>query len=170
MRDGAALFCSPPRRGRGRGWVGERSGTSYAHLMAKRIDPDLTCRARELRNNPTPAERAVGQRISRYRPAFTRQPIIPPFIVDLACRQARLGVEFDGGHHAEQVEEDARRTAYLKQQGWAIMRLWNSDVRGNPEGAVLHILSRSAECPGGTHPAPYLFGEGRRKSLRDAAG
>jgi very-short-patch-repair endonuclease len=147
----------------GRGWVGERSDAFYACRVAKRIDPELTQRARDLRNNPTPAERAVWQLIHDYRPAFTRQLVLPPFIVDLACRKARLGVEFDGGHHADQMARDARRTAYLEAHGWRIIRLWNSDVLANPEGAVLHILSRTAECLGGTHPRPLPQGEGRRR-------
>ncbi|MCM8731858.1 endonuclease domain-containing protein [Hephaestia sp. GCM10023244] len=131
--------------------------------MRHRIDPELTRRARALRNNPTPAEQAVWQRIARYRPAFTRQLVVSPFIIDLACRKARLGVEFDGSQHAEQVEADARRTAFLSRKGWRIIRLWNSDVLGNPDGAVLHILAEAAECLGGTHPQPLPSREGRSR-------
>lgn len=68
--------------------------------MRHRIDPELTRRARALRNNPTPTELAVWHRIARYRPAFTRQLVVPPFIIDLACRKAKLGIEFDGSQHA----------------------------------------------------------------------
>ncbi|HWU91645.1 MAG TPA: DUF559 domain-containing protein, partial [Sphingomicrobium sp.] len=120
--------------------------------MRHRIDPKLTRRARELRSNPTPTELAVWRRIAHYRPAFTRQLVVPPFIIDLACRKAKLGIEFDGGHHAEQVDADNCRTAFLERKGWRIIRLWNSDVLGNPDGAVLHILEEAAECLGGTHP------------------
>lgn len=130
--------------------------------MLRRIDPELTRRARELRNNPTPAERAVWQVISRYRPAFTRQLVIAPFIVDLACRPARLAIEFDGGHHAEQVEQDNQRTCYLRSRGWKVIRLWNSDVLRNFEGSVSYILSSAAECLGGTHPQPLPSREGRQ--------
>ena len=119
--------------------------------MRRRIDPELTRRARELRNNPTPAEREIWQLVSRYRPAFTRQLVVPPFIIDLACRQAKLGVEFDGSQHFEQVAADERRTRYLERKGWRIIRLWNSDVLANAEGAAEHILSEAAECLGGTH-------------------
>jgi len=35
--------------------------------MARRVDPILTARARDLRNNPTPAEIAIWHRLSRYR-------------------------------------------------------------------------------------------------------
>jgi len=134
--------------------------------MRYRIDPELTRRARELRNNPTPTELAVWRRIARYRPAFTRQLVVPPFIIDLACRKARLGIEFDGGHHAGQVEADGRRTAFLERKGWRIIRLWNSDVLANPEGAVLYILAEAAECLGGTHPQPLPSREGRSRVSR----
>jgi very-short-patch-repair endonuclease len=113
-----------------------------------------------LRNNPTPAELAVWHRISRYRPAFTRQLVVPPFIVDLACRKAKLGIEFDGSQHLDSVAADARRTAVLESKGWRIIRLWNSDVLANPDGAAEFILSEAAECLGGTHPNPSLPGRG----------
>jgi very-short-patch-repair endonuclease len=58
----------------------------YANPMLRRIDPELTARARDLRNNPTEAELAVWHRIARYRPAFTRQLVIAPFIIDVARR------------------------------------------------------------------------------------
>jgi very-short-patch-repair endonuclease len=128
--------------------------------MGHRIDPTLTARARELRNNPTPAERAVWHRISQYRPAFTRQLVVAPFIVDLACRQAKLAVELDGSQHLDAVASDARRTRFLEAQGWCVLRLWNTDMLTNPDGAVLHILERAAECLGGTHPQPLPFREG----------
>lgn len=76
--------------------------------MGRRIDPELTRRARELRNNPTPAEQAIWHRIARYRPAFTRQLVVAPFIIDLACRQARLGIEFDGSHHLDALDAGGR--------------------------------------------------------------
>ncbi|MES2043609.1 MAG: DUF559 domain-containing protein [Pseudomonadota bacterium] len=134
--------------------------------MLRRIDPELTRRARELRSNPTPAERAIWQLISRYRPAFTRQLVVAPFIIDLACREARLGVEFDGSQHVDQAAADQRRTEYLERQGWRIVRLWNSDVLTNPDGAAQYILSEAAECLGGTHPQPLPSREGRKKGRR----
>jgi very-short-patch-repair endonuclease len=134
--------------------------------MRHRIDPKLTALARELRNNPTPAELAVWQRISRCRPPFTRQLVEPPFIIDLACRQARLAVEFDGSQHLATETQDAQRTAFLQAKGWRVIRLWNSDVLANPDGAVLHILRRTAECLGGTHPHPLPSREGRARRQR----
>ena len=134
--------------------------------MRHRVDPELTRRARELRNNPTLAERAIWQLVSRYRPAFTRQLVVAPFIIDLACRQAKLGVEFDGSQHFEQAAADQRRTEYLERKGWRVIRFWNSDVLANPDGAAQKILSEAAECLGGTHPQPLPYREGRERRLR----
>ncbi|WP_084250519.1 endonuclease domain-containing protein [Sphingomonas mali] len=129
--------------------------------MRRRVDPELTRRARELRNNPTPAELVIWHRVSRYRPAFTRQLVVAPFIVDLACRGARLAVEFDGSQHVDRAPYDERRSVYLAEHGWRVIRLWNSDVLGNPDGAAEYILLQAAECLGGTHPQPLPCREGR---------
>jgi very-short-patch-repair endonuclease len=134
--------------------------------MLRRVDPRLTVRARELRNNPTPAELAIWHRVSRHRPAFTRQHVEAPFIIDLACRKAKLAIELDGSQHIDGVAADARRTEYLESKGWRVIRLWNSDVLENPDGAAQHILSTAAECLGGTHPHPLPSREGRARRLR----
>ncbi|MBC9032116.1 endonuclease domain-containing protein [Sphingomonas sp. JC676] len=134
--------------------------------MRRRIDPALTARARELRNNPTETELAVWHLISRYRPSFTRQCVEAPFIIDLACRQAKLAIEFDGSQHIGNAESDARRSTYLRSKGWRVIRFWNSDVLVNPEGVVRHILAQAAECLGGTHPQPLPSREGRERRPR----
>ena len=104
---------------------GERSELCYGCVM-KRIPDQLTSFARELRNSSTRAERLLWVRLRQYRPRFTRQLVIEPFIVDLACREAKLAIELDGSQHAETVGYDARRTAFLEGQGWAVIRLWNN--------------------------------------------
>jgi len=120
--------------------------------LHRRISKRLTDRAREMRNNPTDAERVLWQLLSRFRPKFTRQCSVPPYVLDLACRQAKLGVELDGSQHLDQVDYDERRTEFLRAQGWTIIRLWNAEVLSNPEGVATHVLAKAAECLGGTHP------------------
>jgi very-short-patch-repair endonuclease len=134
--------------------------------MFRRIDPELTARARELRNNPTETELAVWHLISRYRPSFTRQHIVAPFILDLACREAKLGIEFDGSQHLADAQKDERRSAYLRTKGWQIIRLWNSEVLSNPEGAVQYILERAAEGLNGVYPEPIASRERRERKPR----
>ena len=120
--------------------------------MKRRIDKRLTDRARALRNEPTPQERAIWRLLSRYRPKFTRQLSIPPrCVADLACREARLIVEIDGSQHLES-KQDGDRTRFLQDEGWTVIRFWNSEVDENPEGVAEAILLKAAECLGGTHP------------------
>ena len=96
--------------------------------------------ARALRTNATDAERRLWQALSRYRPRFTRQLPIGPYVADFACRRARLIVEVDGGQHVESAH-DARRTAALAADGWQVLRFWNNDVLGNLEGVVAVIVA-----------------------------
>ena len=122
----------------------------YGRRMSRRVKVAITERARGLRSNATREERKVWELLSRYRPKFTRQLPIGPYIADFACRQAKLAVEIDGGQHA-QSERDRVRDEWLRREGWTVFRVWNSDVRENPIGAAEAILDRAAECLGGTH-------------------
>ena len=133
--------------------------------MSRRVDTALTERARALRSSATPEERKMWRLLSRFRPKFPRQLPIGPYIADLACREARLVVEIDGGQHAESTR-DARRDEFMRTEGWTVFRVWNSDVRENPVGAAEAILARAAECLGGTHPQPLPSREGRMRRRR----
>ena len=133
----------------------------------RRVDLRLTQSARALRNGSTKAERLLWLRLRQYRPRFTRQLVVGPYIVDLACREARVAVELDGGQHAEQTADyDARRTAFLEDEGWMVVRLWNSEVVSNPDGAAEMVLQRCAERLGSTHPQPLPSRKGRARRPR----
>ena len=131
----------------------------------RRIDLEMTRRARELRNNATPAERILWRLLSRYRPPFTRQLVVGSFILDLACREVRLAVELDGGQHADSAY-DVARTRWLEKEGWTVIRFWNNEVRDNPHGVAEAILAKVAECLGDTHPQPLPHREGRKRVPR----
>ena len=103
--------------------------------------------------------------LSRYRPKFTRQLTIGPYIADLACRQARLIVELDGRQHLNS-ESDQIRTRFLESEGWTVLRFWNSEVVEIPNGVAEAILQKAAECLGGTHPQPLPSREGRQRRPR----
>ncbi|MDB5722111.1 MAG: hypothetical protein JWP15_2729 [Alphaproteobacteria bacterium] len=94
--------------------------------------------------------------LSRYRPKFTRQLTVPPYILDLACREAKLAVEIDGSQHIDS-EADVQRSRFLESEGWTILRFWNSQVNDNPDGVAEAILQKLAECLGDTHPQPPPF-------------
>ncbi|HEY1604699.1 MAG TPA: DUF559 domain-containing protein [Allosphingosinicella sp.] len=120
--------------------------------MKRRIPKRTTDRARALRNEATPQERVLWALLSRYRPKFTRQLSIPPYIADLACRRARLIVEIDGSQHLD-PEEDADRTQFLESEGWTIIRFWNSEVNDNPERCRRGDSSKGRRVPR-RHPPP----------------
>ena len=94
-------------------------------------------RAKELRNNPTEAERILWQHL-RFRQfggyKFRRQQPLGNYIVDFVCLGKRLVVEVDGGQHNSQHSYDERRDAWLEQQGFRVLRFWNNEVLQNVEG------------------------------------
>ena len=98
--------------------------------------------ARRLRRQPTDAERRLwtilrDRRLAGYR--FRRQHPIGDYIADFACTKHHLVVEADGGQHADS-EADARRTAFLRGEGWEVIRFWNNDILSNTEGVIAEIL------------------------------
>jgi len=115
----------------------------------KRIPEKLIRNARHLRNNATPAERILWNILRQYRPRFTRQLPIVPYIVDFAHRKAKLVIELDGGQHLDSKEKDFIRTEYLVKRGWKELRFWNSEVIGNADGVAEIILNTAAERLGG---------------------
>ena len=119
--------------------------------------------ARHLRRNRTEAERRLWWRLRELKHAgfkFRQQVPIDHFVVDFACLSQRLIVEVDGGTHStdREVARDVRRERYLKDQGFRIVRVWNSDVRQNLEGvmdtivAALHTPTPDPSPQGGGEP------------------
>ena len=101
----------------------------------------LTGVARKLRGDMTDAELRLWShlRASQLDGAkFTRQLPIGDFVVDFACRSARLAVELDGGQHAENTADDARTTT-IEAHGYRVIRFWNNDVLQNTDGVLTAI-------------------------------
>ncbi|HWG86103.1 MAG TPA: DUF559 domain-containing protein [Deinococcales bacterium] len=101
--------------------------------------------ARNLRREPTPAERKLWLAIRRDQLGvrFRRQHPIGRYVADFACTELRLVVEVDGGQHAGSLE-DAARTAWLEERGWLVLRYWNNEVLENPEGVEADLVGRIA--------------------------
>jgi Protein of unknown function (DUF559) len=61
-----------------------------------------------------------------------------------ACTKHHLVVEADGGQHADN-EDDERRTAFRRREGWRVIRFWNNDIFANTEGVIETILRALSE-------------------------
>ncbi|HEX9931702.1 MAG TPA: endonuclease domain-containing protein [Allosphingosinicella sp.] len=106
--------------------------------------------AAPLRQNCTRAEQALwfelrARRLGGHK--FRRQWSLGAYIVDFCCVERGLVVEVDGGQHDE--ARDAERTRALKEMGFRVIRFWNNDMLGNPEGVLEVIL----ETLGGPLPS-----------------
>jgi very-short-patch-repair endonuclease len=120
--------------------------------------------AARLRREMTDAERALwfklrNRRLQGFK--FKSQWTLGPYVADFCCLEARLVVEADGGQHNE--KRDARRTAWLKQQGFRVIRFWNNDVLTNLDGVLEVILEtlKKEEKEQDPHPNPLpQAGEG----------
>ena len=100
------------------------------------IDGSLLVKMRELRKHPTQAEQTLWYHLRRrnlgYR--FQRSYTIEGFIADFRCLERRLVVELDVGQHADHLACDERRTAQMGEDGYRVIRFWNSDVLSNQWG------------------------------------
>jgi len=73
-------------------------------------------------------------------------------VLDFYCPESKLGIEVDGGRHAEPAEmaRDRRRTRELERRGIHVLRIWNSEVLQNLEG----VLEKIFEGVRGRPPSP----------------
>ena len=101
--------------------------------------------ARKLRKDTTPQERKLWN-LLRNRQfnglKFVRQHPIGDYIVDFACRRKMLIIEIDGGQHNtnDNIEYDEKRTKFLNEKGYKVIRFWNNEIDNNIEGVYLKIL------------------------------
>ena len=119
--------------------------------------------AKTLRSHQTEAEQRLWYHLRAHRfmdLKFKRQKPLGRYIVDFVCVERLLIIELDGGQHAEQRVYDQHRDAWLRDQGYTILRFWNNEVMQQLEGVLEKIrLTLSAE-PSPPAPLP-LAGEGR---------
>ena len=95
--------------------------------------------ARDLRNNATEAERLLWRHLRRRQLdgfKFRRQRPIDPYVCDFVCLEASVVVELDGSQHIAQAAYDANRDAFLRSQGFRILRFWNADVLSQTDSVI----------------------------------
>lgn len=101
---------------------------------------------RQLRRNSTEAEALLwtllrGRRFGSVK--FRRQHPCGPFILDFFCMRKKLAIELDGGQHFEEAGQayDARRDAYLAEQGIRVLRFGSNLIFTQRESVLMAIAA-----------------------------
>ncbi|MBI3676282.1 MAG: endonuclease domain-containing protein [Proteobacteria bacterium] len=84
---------------------------------------------------------ARNRKLGDYK--FKRQFLIGSYIVDFVCVERKLVVELDGPFHRDKIKYDEMRDAYLRSEGYQVMRFSNveaSDDVAMTLTIVLHAL------------------------------
>jgi very-short-patch-repair endonuclease len=121
-----------------------------------RVRRTISPHAAPLRSASTDAEQKLWAALRGRRflaTKFRRQHSIGPYIADFACVAAHLVIELDGGQHADAITYDERRSAFMAERGWRILRFWNAEVLTNIDG-VLRMIEHALPPDGDRHPHP----------------
>jgi very-short-patch-repair endonuclease len=108
------------------------------------MEGNETSLACKLRQRQTEAEKILWAKLRNRQlegVKFRRQQPIGRYVVDFASFEKRILVEIDGGQHDETGirQKDEERTAWLKGEGYRILRFWNNEVLNNMDG-VLEVI------------------------------
>ncbi len=137
--------------------------------------------ARELRTNATDVERLIWRQVSRSQLGtnFRRQFPLGPYVLDFVSLESRINIELDGSQHFSN-SADVERDAFVRSQGFTVLRFWNNDAIENMDGALTSIMRcikplggnaaiKKRDCPSNllTPPLPSPEkGEGAKKLPR----
>jgi len=112
---------------------------------------ELSRRAKEMRKNPTKAERIMWERLRNKQlgPKFRQQHIVNKFIVDFCSIEKALVIEVDGDIHDKQKEADEQRSKILEKEGFTIIRFKNDEVINNIELVISKIEETLKKSPSG---------------------
>ena len=111
----------------------------------------LVERAHKMRKEPTEEENKIWHIfLKKIRPRFLRQRVIGNYIVDFCCPKLKLIIEVDGEQHymPENENYENKRTEFLEQKGYKVLRYYNSDINKlirNIELSIIDICKEKAE-------------------------
>ena len=106
-------------------------------------NPRLKGFGRDLRGCGEKAEAMLWKCLKSKQTGYTfnRQKPILNFIADFYCKELGLVVEVDGASHfsAEAQQKDEERDRQMKAIGLEIVRVFDSDVRKDPNSVAVFI-------------------------------
>lgn len=97
--------------------------------------------AKFLRKNMTPQETKLWNLLRNrnlLNLKFRRQVPIGTYVADFVCEAKNLVIEIDGGQHNtnEIADYDKKRTDFLQQKGYKVIRFWNNEIDENIDGVI----------------------------------
>ncbi|WP_395945224.1 endonuclease domain-containing protein [Brevundimonas sp.] len=104
---------------------------------------DIVDRARDLRRDMSLPEVQLWQALRGEKLGglkFRRQHPMPPYVLDFYCAGVRLAVEIDGDSHEGRAAQDARRDAFMLDQGIRTLRIPARSVLNDIDAVTDHIL------------------------------
>jgi very-short-patch-repair endonuclease len=124
--------------------------------------------ARALRAGMTDSERKLWSRLrmEQLGVKFRRQHPLGNYIADFACLDPKVIVELDGSQHAEQPAYDARRDAFFREKGFALLRFATDEPLRNIDG-VLTVIAEQLGLAG-QRPHPNLPPEGEGANSQES--
>ena len=107
----------------------------------------LHTRAKAMRREPALYERRLwailrDRRLEGLK--FRRQVVIGRYVADFVCLRHRLIVEADGPQHDDRAE-DAARDAWLRGQGFRVLRFPNQQIETRPHEVLAAIVAATRE-------------------------
>lgn len=103
---------------------------------------------------PTASEDALWEqmRSGQLGARFERQQPVGTYRADFLCAELMLVIELDTRCHLAWRESDARRTRWMRAQGYTVLRFATYDVHRNLDGVVLAIGDEILRLRRGTLP------------------
>ena len=100
-------------------------------MQHQMVEEPIIIKAKKLRKKMTKQERHVWYDFLRNRPEkWYKQKVIGNYIVDFCCDAFKIIIELDGSQHYEEksIEYDNKRSKYLENMGYKVIRFINTDV------------------------------------------
>ena len=96
----------------------------------KRIEEEKKRKAEQEKKRIEEENKLWHLYLKKIRPRFTRQKIIGSYIVDFYCPKLKIVIEIDGVQHylEENTDYEKRRETYLQNEGYKLLRFYNSDI------------------------------------------
>ena len=156
----------PPLEGGSKSLATSRGG--QIPKAEKFYSQETLTKAKELRANQTDAEGLLwyylqNKQLDSHK--FRRQQPIGNYIVDFVCLEKKLIIELDGSQHNEEkgIKYDQKRTEFLQQSGFRVLRFWNDQIFKNMPDVLDGIFFElsSDPLPGSLYSPTLPQGEGK---------